>query len=104
LEGDASGKHTESEVAVGGLNKKAVPELRMLSEPLPTVIEVNWGGRTVSPQRIKIPKNTIGPLSLVLSAIKPHKRLPMIRHQAPIDTMAFDLSRSNPKETTSDGA
>lgn len=64
-----------------------------------------WGkGRTVNPQRIKIPKNTIGPLSLVLSAMKPHRTLLTIKHQAPMDTMAFDLSRSNPKETTSDGA
>lgn len=46
LERDAGGKHTESEVTVDGLDKKAVSELCMLSVLLSLTIWDSLGQRT----------------------------------------------------------
>jgi hypothetical protein len=106
LERGGGGEEAKSQIAVFGRDEEAVCEL-----PMGENWSVNVTGHgmtravhTISPQKPRRPRNTIRPLRLVLSAMIPHTIEVRIINQAPMDIMALALSRSNPNETTSNGA
>ena len=102
LERGGCDQKAESQVPVLRVNEHTVSNLHI---EVSCSVKQAWLRRepTVSPQRIRMPRNTQGPLSFVFSAPKPHTRLVTIKIHPPIDSMAFDLSRSKPNDTTNNG-